>query len=116
MNLLLRLAGNWATLMIVAGYLEGFTIEGVTVALLAAIILAIINAVVKPIIIFFTLPITILTFGLFLLVVNAITLMLAQTFIAGFTIDSFLTAFVAGIIISVLNYLIQKVIIDRIRR
>jgi len=116
MNLVWRLIGNWATLMIVAGILTGFTIEGPVVALLAAIILSIMNAIVKPVIIFFTLPITILTFGLFLLVVNAFTLMLTQYFITGFTIDSFWIAFVAGIVISVLNFLIQKIVIDRIKK
>jgi putative membrane protein len=115
MNLIWRLLGNWATLMIVASLLNGFRIEGAGVALLAAIILAVINTIVKPIIVFFTLPITILTLGLFLLVINAITLMLAQWFIDGFTIDTFFTAFIAGIVMSILNYLIQKIVIDRLK-
>jgi putative membrane protein len=113
----MRILMNWATLMIVAGiFAPKITIDGAGVALLAALILSLVNAIVKPILVFFTLPITIVTLGLFLLVINAITLMLTASFIDGFTIASFWTAFWAGIIVSILNTLIQNLIIDRMKK
>jgi putative membrane protein len=118
MNWILRVAAIWATLMVVAGLelFEGFRIEGgMLTALLAAIILSIMNAIVKPILVFLTLPITFITFGLFLLVINAITLLLTSAIIDGFIIEGFWVAFWAGIIISILNYLIQKLILDRLK-
>lgn len=112
-----RIISNWITLMIVAGiFAPNFRLENVETALFAALILSMMNAIVKPILIFFTLPITILTFGLFLLVINAITLQITAFLIDGFIISSFGYAFIAGIIISLLNFLIQKVVIDRLKR
>src|SRR5690606_26121404 len=108
-----RIISNWVTLMIVAGIFNPhFLLESVETAFFAALILAIVNAIVKPILIFFTLPITLVTFGLFLLVINALTLLITAALIDGFTISSFGYAFIAGIIISFLNYLIQKIVID----
>jgi putative membrane protein len=117
MRWIMRILMNWATLMIVAGiFAPQITIDGAGAALLAALILSLVNAIVKPILVFFTLPITIVTLGLFLLVINAITLMITASFIDGFTIASFWTAFWAGIIVSILNTLIQKLIIDRMKK
>lgn len=105
---------NWVTLMVVAGFFAKFHIVDLWVALFAALILTIVNGIVKPILVFFTLPITVLTMGLFLLVINAITLLLTAALIDGFTIETFWTAFWAGIIISILNTLIQNIIIKPI--
>jgi len=118
MNWIMRIIVNWATLMVVAGMglFDDFIIEGPAVALLAAFILSIMNGIIKPILVFFTLPITILSFGLFLFVINAITLKLTSMLISGFEIGTFLTALVASIIISILNFLIQNLIVDRLRK
>ncbi|GAA0360826.1 phage holin family protein [Bacillus horti] len=116
MRWLLGILVNWATLMIVAGWLTKFSIDGAGVALLAAVILSIVNGIVRPILIFLTLPITVITLGLFLLVINAITLLITASFIDGFVIDGFGTAFIAGIIISILNTLIQKLVVNRVTR
>lgn len=102
---------NWVTLMVVAGFFTKFHIVDLWVALLAAFILTIVNGIVKPILVFFTLPITVITMGLFLLVINAITLLLTAALIDGFTIEGFWTAFWAGIIVSILNTLIQNMIV-----
>jgi putative membrane protein len=117
MRWIMRIFMNWATLMIVAGiFTSQFMIDGAGVALLAALILSLVNAIVKPILVFFTLPITIVTLGLFLLVINAVTLMITAWLIEGFTIGGFWTAFWAGIVISILNTLIQKLVIDRMKK
>lgn len=114
---LTRILSNWVTLMIVAGiFTPHFRLENVETAFFAALILSIVNAVVKPVLIFFTLPLTLLSFGLFLLVINAFTLQLTAWLIDGFTIDGFGYALLAGIIISLLNFLIQKIVLDNLKK
>ncbi|MCA1031512.1 phage holin family protein [Bacillus timonensis] len=115
MKWLLSLIANSLVLLVVAHYIDTFYIEGFGAAILASIILSILNVIVKPILVVLTLPVTILSLGLFLFVINAITLMLTQALIGdAFVIDGFGTAVIAAVIISVLNLLIQKLIIDPI--
>lgn len=107
---------NSIVLMVVAGYFEGFYLQGIGSAILASVLLAIVNVIVKPILILLTLPVTIVTLGLFLIVINAITLMMTA-FLMGeaFVIDGFIMALLAALIIGLLNLLIDKVIIEPIR-
>jgi len=102
---------NAVTLLIVAQIFESFHIEGLGTALLASVILAILNFVVRPILVVFTLPITFLTLGLFMFVINAITLMIAQGIMdSSFAIDGFGTAIVASIVISIINALLNRIV------
>jgi putative membrane protein len=78
--------------------------------LIAALLLGFANAVVKPLLILFTLPLTVLTMGLFLLVINALVLMLVSAVVSGFTISSFWTAFFASIFISVFSLFINSIL------
>jgi putative membrane protein len=104
---------NSLVLIVVAGYFESFHIEGVWAAILASILLAVLNVLVKPILILLTLPVTVLTLGLFLFIINAITLWIAQAIMGdSFVIDGFGMAILASIIISLLNLLIQKFVIE----
>lgn len=80
--------------------LPGIKVADFRIAVIVAAVLAIINAVVKPILILFTLPITILTLGLFLLVINALMLILASHLVNGFVIVSFWWAMLGSLIIS----------------
>jgi putative membrane protein len=104
-----------ALAIITAGYLfDGFYIESFWIAILAAVILTLLNAIVKPILVILTLPITILTLGLFMFIINAITLMLAQAIIgSGFVIESFGLAILASIVISFINMVLQKGLNDK---
>lgn len=104
---------NAVTLIIVAQLFEGFHLEGFGAALIASVVLAVLNFIVKPILVILTLPITVLTLGLFLLVINAVTLMLAQGIMgSSFTISSFGTAIIAAIVISIINTLLNRVAKD----
>jgi putative membrane protein len=78
--------------------------------LIAALLLGFANAVVKPLLILFTLPLTVLTMGLFLLVVNALVLMLVSAVVNGFTISGFWTAFFASIFISLFSLFISGIL------
>jgi len=75
--------------------------------LISALLLGFANAIVKPLLILFTLPLTILTMGLFLLVINALVLMLVSSIVSGFSISSFWTAFFASIFISLFSLFVS---------
>ena len=78
--------------------------------LIAALLLGFANAVVKPLLILFTLPLTIVTMGLFLLVVNALMLMLVSAVVSGFTISGFWTAFFASTFISIFSLFVSGLV------
>lgn len=94
-------------LLLTARIVPGFKIEGFGHALLGAAVLGVVNAVVRPLMFFLTLPFTIITFGLFLFVLNALMLMLAAAIAPGVTVRSFGSALVASLIISVCNLIVS---------
>ncbi|WP_066192369.1 MULTISPECIES: phage holin family protein [Gracilibacillus] len=111
MRLILSLVLNALVLMLLDYLFEGFMINGFWMALLAAVILSVLNVIVKPILVVLTLPITIVTLGLFLLVVNAITLWLTQMLLgSSFIIDGFGVAIISAILISILNAFINRIV------
>ncbi len=86
-----------------AYFLSGVHIDSFFTALIVALVLGIVNAVIKPILLFLTLPITIITLGLFTLVINALMILLADSVVDGFKVDSFLWALVFSLVLSVIN-------------
>ncbi|MFC3886574.1 phage holin family protein [Bacillus songklensis] len=114
---LIRILVNSLVLIVIAGYIESFYLESVSAAVLASILLSILNVIVKPILIFLTLPVTFLTLGLFLFVINAVTLMITQALMGdSFVIEGFGTAVIASVIMSVLNLFIQNLIIEPLQK
>jgi putative membrane protein len=99
-----------ALLLIAARLVRGFNVEGWKPALIGAVVLGFVNAVIRPIMVFLTFPITILTFGLFLLVVNALMLWLVASVVPGMRIQSFWTALVGSLVITLLNVVIEMFI------
>ena len=91
------------SLLITAWIVPGLSIEGLAAAVVGAIALGFVNAIVKPILIVFTLPLTILTFGLFLLVVNAIALGLVGYLTPGFEVTGFFPAIFGSIVLSIVS-------------
>ena len=91
----------------VAYVLPGVHVASFPVALVVALVLGIINAFLKPVLIILTLPINILTLGLFTFVINALLILLASKLVPGFIVDGFLWAFVFGIILSIANTLVH---------
>ncbi|EAM47745.1 Membrane protein of unknown function [Crocosphaera watsonii WH 8501] len=89
--------------------IPGITINGFTVAAIATLVMGLINAIVKPILLLFTLPLTILTLGLFLFVVNAISFSLVSYFTPGFTVNSFLDALFGSIVLSIVSSFLGKI-------
>jgi putative membrane protein len=87
---------------------SGIHIDKFTTALILALVLALFNAFLKPLLIILTLPITILTFGLFLFVINAGIIMLAAKFVDGFKVDGFWWALLFSLLLSTLTSLLYK--------
>ncbi|WP_396127456.1 phage holin family protein [Aurantibacillus circumpalustris] len=84
-----------------AKILPGVTLDDYLSALMVAIVLAFLNTIVKPILTVLTIPITVVTLGLFLLVINAIIIIFAEKLVSGFQVDGFLTALIFSLILSV---------------
>ena len=108
MNFLLRLLITAAIAYILSKILTGIHIADFKVAIIFALVLAFLNAIVKPIIILFTLPITIITLGIFLFVINALIILLAARIMDGFKVDGFWWALIFSIILSVFSGAVQK--------
>jgi len=87
---------------------RGIVIDSVLAAIIAAIVLGLINATIKPVLQIISLPITFLTLGLFYLVVNGLMLMLVSALVPGFHVSGFGTAFFASIVLSLLNAVFVK--------
>ncbi len=94
-------------LLVTTRLVPGFTIDSWTTALIVALVLALLNTFIKPILVLLTLPATILSLGLFLFIINAILLMIAASFVNGFTVDSFMTALVASVVITLLSLILN---------
>lgn len=100
--------------MLAAGELiEGIVFADIKSALIAALLLALLNAFIRPLLVILTLPITVLTLGLFLLVINALLLIAVSWLVDGFFVVGFWNAFVGSIIISIVNGLILWLTKDR---
>ena len=110
----MKLLADWIVrafvLLITTYVVPGFRIESFTTALVVAAVLAILNLLLKPILVILTLPATILTLGLFMFVINAILLLITSNIVGGFKIDSFMTAILASIVITVVSSLINLII------
>jgi putative membrane protein len=89
MKIIIRLLVTAAIAFILAQILPGVHVDGYGTAILFAIVLGLLNIFLKPLLIIFTLPLTLITFGLFLFIINTITVLLASDWVRGFEIDSF---------------------------
>jgi len=110
MKILTRLLLTTLTLLVVASYVPGIDIDGLYPALIAALTLGFLNLFIKPILFILTLPITVLTLGLFMLVINAALFWFAASFIGGFEVASFLHALLGSLIVSVVSAIGSKYI------
>lgn len=101
MKLILRVLVTAFIVVALANFLPGVHVEGYVTGILIAAVLGLLNILVKPILILFTLPVTIVTFGLFLLVVNALIILMVTGLVGGFIVDSFWWALLFSIMLSI---------------
>ena len=98
---------------VAAWLLPGVAIVDVKTTVIVALVLALLNAIVKPILVILTIPITVLTLGLFLLIINAIIVKLADWLIDGFTVHGWLTAILFSLIVTVASYILNAIVGDK---
>ena len=108
MKLLLRILITAALVVVISYFMKGVVVEQFTTAIIVAIVLGLLNLFVKPVLVLFTLPVTFLTLGLFLLVINAIIILLCDHFVDGFDVSSFWTALFFSIILSLSQSLVYQ--------
>jgi putative membrane protein len=108
---MLRMLLNWVVMAlavwITSRVVPGFYVDGAGAALIAAVVIGLVNATIGLLLKIITFPLTLLTFGLFWFVINAIMLELASAFVRGFHIRTFGAAFVGGIVLTVVNMLLK---------
>lgn len=102
-NFIIRLLLSALAVFICSTVLPGAHVDGFMIAIVVAGILAILNVLVKPVLVILTIPITIFTLGLFLLVINTILVLMASSLVPGFTVDGFWWALVFSILLSIVN-------------
>ena len=111
--LLLRWIINAAALLLVAYLYPGVVVEGFLAALLAALVLGLVNAVIRPILVILTLPATVLTLGLFIFVINAFLFWFVAEIVHGFRVTGFGAALLGSILYSIITLLTSWLLLGR---
>ena len=101
MKTFLKILLTALAVIVLATVLPGVSVSGSLSAIIVAVVIALLNMFVKPLLIFFTLPATIVTFGLFLFVINAIIILLADKLVGGFAVSGFFAALLFSILLSI---------------
>lgn len=110
MKLILRLLLNALAVVVLSYVLPGVGVDSMVTAIIVAVALSLLNFIVKPILVILTLPITIVTLGLFLLVINAIIILIAAHFIDGFHVTSIWWALIFSLLLSFLQSILHSIL------
>ncbi|MFC4268094.1 phage holin family protein [Polaribacter marinivivus] len=113
MNTLLKILLTALAVIVLANILPGVSVNGYLSAIIVALVISLLNMFVRPLLIFFTLPATIVTFGLFLFVINAIIILLANKLVDGFTVNGFWTALFFSILLSIFRSALFSLLQDK---
>lgn len=109
MNIFVRWIINVVALVLIARLVPGIELSGWYAAFIVALILGIINVVLKPILLFLTLPLNIITLGLFTLVINGLLFWFAASIVKGFDVGGFYTAFLGALLMSLINIIAHSI-------
>ncbi len=110
MKFLLKMVLSAVAVLVLAEILPGVGVDSYMSALIVAVLLAILNAIVKPLLIILTLPVTIVTLGLFLLVINAAIILMADHFVSGFGVNGWLWALIFSVLLSVFQSILYSIL------
>jgi putative membrane protein len=119
MKILIRLCITVVIVLLLTYFIKGVRIEALSttgefkIAFIVAIVLGLLNTFIKPILVFFTLPFTIFTLGLFLLVINAGMVLICDNLVDGFEVDTFLTALIFSVLLSISQSILYKLVSDK---
>jgi putative membrane protein len=108
MNIFIKIIISSLAVFLTAYLLPGVDVDGYVTAIWVAIVLALLNGFLKPLLIIFTIPVTIVTLGLFLLVINAAIILLADNFVDGFYVNGFWWALLFSLVLSVITSLMES--------
>ncbi len=108
MNFILKLLLSALAVVVLANILPGVTVDSYLTAVIVAVVLSLLNFLVKPILIILTLPVTILTLGLFLLIINALIILLADFLVGGFAVSNIWWALLFSLLLSLLNSILHS--------
>ncbi|MFK7001870.1 phage holin family protein [Flavobacterium oreochromis] len=112
MKLLQRLLISTLIVIALSYFVKGVRVDEITIAVKVAVVLALLNTFLKPVLVFFTFPITVFTLGIFLLVINAGMVLLCTRLVDGFVVESFSAAFIFSILMSISQWVLYKFIKD----
>jgi putative membrane protein len=112
MKLIIRLTINVLTLLVVEYLVPGFRLANLTTAIVAAIVIGIVNTLIRPILQIVALPFSILTFGITAVLINVLLLWGTSRLVPGFTIANFWTAFIASVLLSIVSWFMRKLASD----
>lgn len=113
MNIIIRLLITTGIVLLLSYFMGGVQVDKITTAVIVAVVLGLLNTFLKPILVFFTFPITIFTLGLFLLAINAGMVLLCDHFVDGFNVSSFWTALFFSILLSISQSILYKLFADK---
>ena len=108
MKLLFRIILTAVAAFIAAKFIPGIRVADAKTALLVALVLALLNTFLKPILVVLTIPVTIITLGLFLLVINILIVFLAAKIVPGFAVHGWVAALLFSLIVSLITYLLGR--------
>lgn len=111
MKLLLLWLINAVALMAVAYLLPGITVASFVTALIAALVLGLVNAVIRPILVLLTLPVTLLTLGLFIFVINGLLFWFVGSFIAGFVVSGLWWGIAGAVVYSIVSWALSALLL-----
>src|SRR3954467_5236802 len=109
MHLIIDLLINTVAIIVTASVLPGVRVSHLIAAVITAVVLAIVNTFIRPVIVLITLPLTILTLGLFILIINSLLILLVSALVPGFKVDGFLWALLFSIVLWVVNAILHSV-------
>ncbi len=116
MRFLARLVLNGVAIILAAYVLPGIHIAGPFAALVAGVILGFVNAIVRPVLFFLTLPLTLITLGLFIFVLNAICFALTAWLVPGFSVDGFWWAIFGALLVSIVSWILNGLVVGKKER
>jgi putative membrane protein len=113
MRLLLSWLINAAALMALPYLMHSVSVTNVGTALIAALVLGLVNTLIRPLLVLLTLPVTVLSMGLFILVINALLFWMVSTWVEGFEVAGFWSAFLAAILYSVISWALSTLLLNK---
>ena len=108
MNLLIKLLLSAIAVFLLANLLTGVDVDNYITSLIVAVVLSVLNVLLKPVLVILTLPVTIITLGLFLFIVNALIILLADKLVDGFSVDGIWTAVLFSVLLSIMESLLHS--------